>query len=99
MKSFRYLNIVLSAVAAVAILLGSASCGSTRGYMGIENHQDFGPGTLSTRYDVGFPSGGHYHHHHKHKKPKYKKSKKYKKYKKYYKKHYKHHHHHDDDDD
>lgn len=99
MKSFRYLNIVLSAVAAVAILLGSASCGSTRGYMGIENHQDFGPGTLSTRYDVGFPSGGHYHHHHKHKKPKFKKSKKYKKYKKYYKKHYKHHHHHDDDDD
>lgn len=99
MKSFRYLNIVLSAVAAVAILIGSASCGSTRGYMGIENHQDFGPGTLSTRYDVGFPSGGHYHHHHhKHKKPKYKKSKKYKKYKKYYKKHYKHHHHDDDDD-
>lgn len=87
---------------ATAGCLMMASCGSTRGYMGVENDQYVGPGRLHTTYQVGGPqyySNGYYggqYYGDKHNKKEYKKWKKaqkkeYKKWKKAQKKHNKHH--------
>lgn len=98
----RIIGKIVSSIAISAVCLLAVSCGSTRGYMGVENDQYVGPGRLHTSYQVGGPQyysngyyGGYYHGD-KHNKKEYKKwekaqKKQYKKWKKEQKKHYKHH--------